>query len=106
MGRENYGEAEPGPPTRGHVVAECFGGMAVPGTWGMYRRRRAGRGCAQGHILTRGGIHVHKGRGAELYRLASWHDATGRCILKHMRKGAHGGFFMLADVGSLENVAS
>jgi hypothetical protein len=26
------------------------------------------------------------------------HDASGRCILKHMRKGAHihGGFFMLA----------
>jgi hypothetical protein len=34
------------------------------------------------------------------------HDATGRCILKHMRKGSHGGFFMLADVGSPEKVAS
>ena len=34
------------------------------------------------------------------------HDATGRCILKHMRKGAHGGFFMLADVGSMDKLAT
>jgi hypothetical protein len=35
------------------------------------------------------------------------HDATGRCILKHIRKGArHGGFFILADVGSMDKLAS
>jgi ribonuclease HI len=33
------------------------------------------------------------------------HDATGRCILKHMRKGAHGGYYMIADVGSMEKLA-
>jgi hypothetical protein len=34
------------------------------------------------------------------------HDATGRCILKHIRNGAHGGFFILADVGSMDKLAS
>jgi hypothetical protein len=34
------------------------------------------------------------------------HDDAGRCILKHMRKGTHGGFFMLAGVGSVDKLAS
>jgi hypothetical protein len=33
------------------------------------------------------------------------HDATGRCLLKHMRKGAHGGYYMIADVGSMDKLA-
>jgi hypothetical protein len=33
-------------------------------------------------------------------------DATGRCILKHIRKEAHGGFYLLADVGSMDKLDS
>jgi hypothetical protein len=33
------------------------------------------------------------------------HDATGRCLLKHMRKGAHGGHYLIADVGSMDKLA-
>ena len=33
------------------------------------------------------------------------HDAVGRCILKHLRKGAHGGYYIIADVGSMEKLS-
>jgi endonuclease/exonuclease/phosphatase family metal-dependent hydrolase/ribonuclease HI len=34
------------------------------------------------------------------------HDSAGRCLLKHIRKGARGGDFIVADVGSRDKLVS